>query len=82
MSSGSTLVLDYRGLRCPLPVLRARKALRRLPAGLEARIAADDPAAPADFSAFCEIAGHELLGVAARDDGAGFDIRIRTGPRP
>ncbi len=75
MTDDSPHRIDYRGLRCPLPVIRARKALRGLPAGSEARILADDPSAPSDFTAFCEIAGHELVGITEQD--GTYSIRIR-----
>ena len=77
MTDEPAIVLDYRGLRCPLPVIRARKALRRVAAGREALITADDSSAPADFTAFCDIAGHELLGIAEHE--GRFEIRLRTG---
>lgn len=54
-------LLDVRGLRCPLPVLKANKALRGLAPGEALRVLATDPAAPADFRAFCEQTGHELV---------------------
>ncbi|MGB0397896.1 MAG: sulfurtransferase TusA family protein, partial [Candidatus Puniceispirillaceae bacterium] len=41
-------LFDYRGLKCPLPVLKARRALSQLEAGAKAIILADDPAAPLD----------------------------------
>ena len=77
MTDGPPIVLDYRGLRCPLPVLRARRALRRVACGREALITADDSSAPADFTAFCDVAGHELLGIAEK--GGVFEIRLRIG---
>ena len=77
MTDEPLITLDYRGLRCPLPVIRARKALRRVSSGSEALVTTDDSSAPADFTAFCEIAGHELLGIVERD--GVFEIRLRTG---
>lgn len=53
--------LDARGLVCPLPVLRARKALKALAAGDVLEVEATDPAAPRDFVAFCETTGNRLL---------------------
>jgi len=53
--------IDARGLRCPLPVLRAARALRDLPQGGCLRVLCDDPAAPAEFAAFCEATGAVLL---------------------
>jgi tRNA 2-thiouridine synthesizing protein A len=54
-------VLDARGLQCPLPVLRANKMLKSLPAGAELEILATDPAAPNDFASFCKTTGHVLV---------------------
>ena len=53
--------LNLKGLGCPLPVLRARKALRTLADGMQLRIIATDPAAPKDFEAFCETTGSVLV---------------------
>jgi tRNA 2-thiouridine synthesizing protein A len=53
--------LDVRGLICPLPVLRARKALMALQPGAMLRVFCTDPAAAADFPAFCTTAGHALV---------------------
>jgi tRNA 2-thiouridine synthesizing protein A len=60
-------VLDVKGLNCPLPVLRANKALRRLEAGDELAVLATDAAAPKDFESFCEAAGHVLIESAELD---------------
>ena len=56
-------VLDATGLICPLPVLRARKALRVLAPGARLVVHATDPAAPRDFEAFCREGGHRLVSV-------------------
>lgn len=53
--------LDAKGLSCPLPVLRARKALKALPPGAVLEVEATDPGAPKDFRAFCEATGNRLL---------------------
>ncbi|HYD98937.1 MAG TPA: sulfurtransferase TusA family protein [Alphaproteobacteria bacterium] len=72
--------LDVRGLACPLPVLKARRALRDLPAGAELEVLATDPAARSDFPAFCRTTGHTLLGVEEGADGTlAFRLR-KTGP--
>ena len=68
-------VLDATGLRCPLPVLRARKALRDMVPGGALEIRATDPSAPADFEAFCREAGHALLGI--EKTGEVYAIRLR-----
>ena len=55
------LVLDTRGLSCPLPVLKARKALQGMAAGERLRLLATDPKATADIAALCEATGHRLV---------------------
>ena len=54
-------LLDAQGLSCPLPILKAKKALKDVPAGGTLEILATDPGAVADFQAFCRITGNELL---------------------
>jgi tRNA 2-thiouridine synthesizing protein A len=52
--------LDAKGLLCPLPVLKARKALKALAEGDTLEVLATDPGAVKDFVAFCRTTGHEL----------------------
>jgi len=52
--------LDATGLVCPMPVLKANRALRALPVGSLLRVLATDPAAAKDFPAYCEQTGHVL----------------------
>ena len=60
--------LDATGLLCPLPVLKARRALRDVPAGGILEVLATDPGAVKDFEHFCKTTGCELL-AAAEDPG-------------
>ena len=53
--------LDARGLNCPLPILRAKKALNDMHAGQVLKIVATDPGAVKDFQAFSKQTGNELL---------------------
>ena len=53
--------LDATGLLCPLPVLKARRALRTVPAGGVLEVLATDPGATKDFEHFCETTGCVLL---------------------
>ena len=69
--------LDATGLLCPLPVLKARKRLKALPAGAVLRMLADDPAAIIDVPHFCSEAGHALL--EQGEDGAAQVYLIRKG---
>ena len=56
--------LDARGLNCPLPILRTKKALGELQSGQVLRIVATDPGSVKDFAAFCKQTGNELLSTA------------------
>ncbi len=60
----SETLLDVQGLSCPLPVLKANKALRALPPGARLTVLATDPATVRDFAAFCQETGHVLLSTA------------------
>jgi len=68
-------LLDAKGLLCPLPVLKARKAMKDVPPGGTLRILATDPGAVADFAAFCKTTGTELLASREADGVFIFDIR-------
>ena len=54
-------VLDAKGLNCPLPILKAKKALKEVPDGGTLEILATDPGSVADFQAFTRQTGNELL---------------------
>ena len=56
-----TAELDARGLKCPLPVLKARRALQGVAPGGLLRVLATDPGAVKDFAHFCETTGCELV---------------------
>ncbi len=56
--------LDARGLNCPLPILRTKKALGELATGQVLKIVATDPGAVKDFQAFSKQTGNELLSSA------------------
>ncbi len=70
-----THVLDVKGLACPLPVLRAKKAMREVPAGEILTVLATDPGAVKDFDEFCRATGHSLVDHAA--DAGVFTFHIR-----
>lgn len=54
--------VDARGLHCPLPILRAKKALAEMASGQVLRVLATDPGSVKDFQAFARQTGNELLG--------------------
>lgn len=53
--------LDAKGLNCPLPILKAKKALKDVPDGEVLEILTTDPGSVADFQAFCRQTGNELV---------------------
>ena len=53
--------LDTSGLKCPLPVLKAKKALRSMETGDQLRVVSTDPSSVQDFADYCDNAGHTLL---------------------
>ena len=68
-------LLDVKGLKCPLPVLRARKALKPLAPGELLEVLATDPSSVQDFASFCETTGHALVASEEADGVYVFKIR-------
>ena len=68
-------VLDARGLLCPMPVVKARKEIKTIDAGQVLKILATDRGAIADFPAWAEDTGHELLEWHEEDGVLVFYIR-------
>jgi tRNA 2-thiouridine synthesizing protein A len=56
--------VDARGLNCPLPILRTKKALNDMESGQTLRVVATDPGSVRDFIAFAKQTGNELLSSA------------------
>lgn len=54
-------VLDTKGLNCPLPVLKTKRALKTVPLGETLTVTATDPASTIDFKHFCMTSGQELV---------------------
>ena len=67
--------LDATGLNCPLPILRAKKAIAGLNEGQTLKITATDPGSVKDFEAFCKQTGNELL--ASGEEGGKFLFTIK-----
>ncbi len=67
--------LDASGLNCPLPILRAKKALTALNEGQVLHIIATDPGAVKDFEAFAKQTGNEL--VESREEGGKFHFLMK-----
>ena len=60
-------LLDVKGLNCPLPILKAKKALKTMPMGATLEVVATDPGSVKDFEAFCRTTGNELVESKAED---------------
>jgi tRNA 2-thiouridine synthesizing protein A len=67
--------LDAQGLNCPLPVLKAKKALGNVPTGGILEVLATDPGTVKDFAAFCRHTGNELL--ESNEDGGVYSFLIK-----
>ncbi len=78
LAAMSETVLDVKGMNCPLPVLRANRALRGMAAGERLRVLATDRAAVGDFQAFCQETGHALLAWSEEAGLFSFVIRRRS----
>jgi len=73
--SDVTKDLDTSGLNCPMPILRAKKALKELQSGDILRVTATDPGSVKDFEAFAKQTGNELL--ESTTEGEAFIYRLK-----
>jgi TusA-related sulfurtransferase len=63
------LVLDCRGQKCPLPVIRLAQSIGSVPVGGSVDVATEDPAARPDIAAWCRMKGQEYVGESPAPDG-------------
>jgi len=66
-------IIDARGLKCPIPVLKAEKFLQNCPAGTKLIIIADDPVARVDIPVFCQNNNHSC---EVTNEGSSFSFTI------
>ena len=78
MNTQETTVLDVKGLKCPMPLLKAKKALNELTAGSKLRIFATDPGSVKDFRVFSEQSGHPLLESSESDGTYSYLLQKKT----
>lgn len=71
----TTTLLDTKGLSCPLPILRVKKAIKDVPSGGVLQVLATDPGAVNDFQAFCRATGNQL--VDWKEESGVFTFNIR-----
>jgi tRNA 2-thiouridine synthesizing protein A len=70
-----TTLVDAKGLNCPLPILRAKKALKDVKVGDTLEVLATDPGSVADFASFCNTTGNQL--VESTQDGNVYRFLIK-----
>jgi len=75
MNIEATATLDARGLNCPLPILRTKKALNALQAGDILHLISSDPGSVKDIDSFCKQTGNELLENSSESGEFKFIIR-------
>jgi len=69
------VTLDAKGLNCPLPILKAKKALKEVPVGGTLEVLSTDPGSVADFESFCKTTGNEL--VESGEEGGAYRFIIK-----
>ncbi len=74
----TTQTLDTKGMNCPLPILKAKKALKDLAAGDLLEVIATDPGAVKEFDSFCRTTGNELMETDTGNDGV-YTFMIKKG---
>ncbi len=73
----SSITLDVRDLRCPLPVLKAHRKLKEMAPGERLHVIVTDPASLSDFQIFCRETGHMLIACTHQSGTFSFTIRRR-----
>lgn len=69
-------VLDAKGLNCPLPILKTKKAIKGMSSGQILQVMATDPGSIADMTAFCNQTGNELVSQTNQGDVYTFEIKV------
>lgn len=79
MNCEAVVELDVKGLQCPMPLLKAKKALKDIPPGGLLRVYATDPGSVKDFQVFSLHSRHTLLETEERDGVFSYLLRKNTG---
>ena len=61
-------ILDTKGLNCPMPIMKTKKALKGMAAGQTLEVLSTDPGSVSDMESLCRTTGHKLM-ESAQDDG-------------
>ena len=70
--------LDARGLNCPLPILKTKKAIKEVPVGETLKVLSTDPGSVKDMDAFCRTTGNDLVETGQDGDTYTFLIRRKA----
>ena len=73
--AGAALVVDARGTRCPVPVIRLAKQIGGIEIGAVAVVLSDDPASRLDVPAWCTMRGHDYVGESEVDGTPAYAVR-------
>ncbi|OEJ66870.1 sulfurtransferase TusA family protein [Magnetovibrio blakemorei] len=73
----ATQTLDTKGMNCPLPILKTKKAMKDLATGETLEVLSTDPGSVKDMEAFCKSTGNKLL--SSNDNGGVFTYEIEKG---
>lgn len=71
-------LLDMKGLCCPIPVARTRKAVKKLPGGSKIRVECTDPLADIDIPHMVNVDGHKLLDKGISEDVRWYLIKVKA----
>ncbi len=77
-TEAAALVVDARGLACPMPIFKAKQGLKSVEVGQVVEVLCTDPGSLADFTAFAHATGHELLAAQSQDAIYRFVLRRTT----
>ena len=69
------MILDERGILCPLPIIHLSRAILEVEAGGSIEVWCDDPAAATDIPAWCALRSQEFLGATPREDFTSYLVR-------
>ena len=75
MTQAENKILDLKGLRCPLPVLRLKKEMKKMKRGQVIEVLVTDPGAAKDFQLYCDTTGEELVSYIKSGEVIRFEIR-------
>ena len=71
----SNVIVDTRGLFCPVPVIKTSEAIKNIESGRVVEVISDDPAIAQDLPAWCQSTGHRIVSVAQEGQVYRYQVR-------